>query len=128
MKKRITKTKIKQVRKDIQKAENNKTPFDGVITFKLPKAIREDLQDYCTQTNQKFSDIMRYSLMNLPVRENNFDIEGLKALAKIGNNLNQIARGINQANFDERTIDSDVLLNELEDITRQLQKLNRRDK
>ena len=126
MKKPITKIKLSNIKSQIEKAIKGKEKFDAIILFKLPKKIKEDLKEYALSRNVSVSDIIRYALQSLEIKENNLDSLMIKELNKIGINVNQIARYVNQANTNGEDINSNEIFLKLEKISMQLEKINKK--
>ena len=126
MKKPITKIKLSNIKSQIEKATKEKEKFDAIILFKLPKKIKEDLKEYALSRNVSVSDIIRYSLQSLEIKENNLDSLMIKELNLIGINVNQIARYVNQANTNGEDINSNEIFLKLEKISMQLEKINKK--
>ena len=126
MKKPITKIKLSNIKSQIEKATKEKEKFDAIILFKLPKKIKEDLKEYALSRNVSVSDIIRYALQSLEIKENNLDSLMIKELNLIGINVNQIARYVNQANTNSEDINSNEIFLKLEKISMQLEKINKK--
>ena len=122
--KAITKSKIKEIKKALSLAIKQNEPFDAQVFFKIPTPIKLDLQRYAQDTNQTVSDILRYCLQGIAVKESIADEETVRELNRIGVNLNQIARGVNRANARNKNVDLNKVAAHLASIYREISEIN----
>lgn len=120
----ITKAKIKEIKKALALAIKENEPFDAQVFFKIPASIKHDLQSYALHTNQTVSDILRYCLQGIEVKESIADEEAVRELNRIGVNLNQISRGVNRANARNKNVDLNKVATHLALIFREINEIN----
>jgi len=88
-------------------------------TLRFTSDENKKINDLLILHNIKFSDYARSKILNLKIKTN-IEIDYIYQIKKIGTNINQIAKKINQNNSSEKI----ELLEKLLDIENQLKKLN----
>jgi hypothetical protein len=78
-----------------------------------PDEIKK-IEDDCNLCSEKFSTYARKKILDIPMREK-IEIEKIIQIKKIGNNLNQIAKVVNQTKADLNKVQILELLQKIED-------------
>ena len=82
------------------------------------------IQERADEAGLKISEFLRQGAVKTTIKKSNKDLFGvINAVNRIGNNINQIAKKINQNFYDDNDDKGDELLNELKLIKADLREI-----
>jgi hypothetical protein len=84
-----------------------------VVKVRVTEAELTDFRARAMESDMTISDLVRFRLCNFRVRQTSADRERVRQLARIGSNLNQLARWANTHKSAAHTVEVVLWLNRL---------------
>ena len=92
------------------------------IKVRVSEAERNEIKDKAKSSSTTVSDLMRHRTLNYRVRSNKYHQEQIRQIARIGSNLNQLARWANTHKTCPPTLETVLCLNRIYQSVKDLSK------
>ena len=92
------------------------------IKVRVSKVERQHIDELAAETEMTISDLIRHRLLKIRLRNTNHEKELLRQVARIGSNINQIARWANIHKNRTPSLETVLLLNRIYEEVKALKK------
>ena len=93
---------------------------DRYIKIRVSTEELQQIKTKAAATDQSVSDLFRYLTLNMRIRKNEHDKELIRQIARIGSNINQLARWANKHKERSPSLETVLWLNRIYEAVKQL--------